>query len=53
LISPDRYPDRLRVALRSGDLAATAAALEYLDNTLPARHRPLLISLLERCPAFA
>jgi AAA family ATP:ADP antiporter len=52
LISPARYPDSVRAALRSGDLFATVAVLEYLDNTLPGPHRPLLISLLERCPAF-
>lgn len=51
LISPDRYPDCIRWALRSGDPVNMAAVVEYLDVTLPAPHRELLISLLERWPA--
>jgi ATP:ADP antiporter, AAA family len=50
LLSPDRYPDFIGSALRSGEPAQAAGALEYLDITLSAPHRQILVSLLERWP---
>ena len=50
LISPDRYPACVGGSLGSDDPVTTAAALEYLDTTLPSPYRQMLISLLERWP---
>jgi hypothetical protein len=48
LINPDRYPGCVLSALRSGNAAIEAAALEYLDTTLASPYRQLLMSLLDR-----
>ena len=48
LISAERYPERLRRALCSGEPTVTAKALDYLDATLPSPYRQFLIPVLER-----
>ena len=48
LLSPERYPGCLALAIRSGDLSTEARAQAYLDTTLASPHRQFLMSLLDR-----
>jgi AAA family ATP:ADP antiporter len=53
LLEPDRFPQCVVDALGSNDPARIDTAVEYLDITLRAPYRQILIPLLERWPALA
>src|SRR5262249_22100436 len=51
LTAPERYPMSVLEGVRSGDRRLAAAAIEYLDVTLPSPYRQFLVPLLERWSA--